>query len=685
MITRRSFTSSAAVLGTLPLLTACNQKDSDVQKLWAQWQSDWRWMEAIAVKRQWAVKPLKMAPPATPAALATIERRHGLNFPPQLRTVLTELSAHVQFGWYIPSHLQALERENMPYGSGIRDAVWDLATIDQHAIDNFLGWKRDLEHRDRSEAPNRPEMWANQFPFGYLPNGDMLTIDMTKPEPTQQPVRYFSHDLEMIHGLALAPDFYSFVSVYAKLGCAGAEWFNWMRFGEGTKDGTFYLSTATDGAKAWLAWLQKDPQAAAADEPPITIVESTPADRALLSAARANALPGVTAALAQGAKPDCTWNKQWLSDLDLSDLRYGDEFATAISYAARADNIAMLEALLKAGASLNTRRLAMTDAMERSALGTVQWLIAKGARANGWKHDRKWPLHMLVTHRSMAQQQSFEEYKIELVNPDMARGHYDRNVPRPVDEPTYAAILDALLKAGAQPDAPWDNGITMLMFGGVVTGKALLSHGADVHARDTGGRTALHWARSTGKVDLLVAHGADVNAYATPPVGDDIRQPYTPLQAKLLVGSPDDMAVVTALLRHGADPKRKDGAGRSTLAYCTTIESFKLIQGYGLDAKQRLPDGGTLLHNLAGTSSVRAAFPEEVAFFKYLLSLGLDINAVDDKGQTMLHRMAERVDEPKDIALYLASGADKSITDTSGKRAFDLAPKSLKAVRALLK
>lgn len=685
LLTRRLFAGSAAAWCVTPLLAACDRKDPALQKLWTEWQSDWRWMEALAVKRQWEVKPLKIAPPASDVTLAAVERRHGLKFPPQLRAVLTELSAHVQFGWYIPTHMQALERENMPYGSGIRDAIWDLSVIDERAVPNFLGWKRDLGSRDRSEAPNTPQMWENQFPFAELPNGDMLTIDMSRPEPTRQPVRYFSHDLEMIHGLALAPDFYSFVSVYAKVGCAGAEWWNWMRFGKGIKGDRFYLSAETDGAKQWLAWLQKDPVKVELNEPPVAIVEKTPADRALLEAARANSLPGVKAALVAGAQVDCTWNDAWFRDFSLEDMRYGEEFSTALTYATRADNIEMLELLLKSGATLNTRRLPMTDAMERGSLETVRWLIAKGARANGWKHDRRWPLHMLVTHRSMAEHQSFEAYKLALANPDMTRAHYERNAPRAIDEATYASMIEALLQAGAKPDAPWDNGITMLMFGGTVTGTTLLAHGASVHARDVHGRTTLHWARTPEKVDLLVAHGADVNALATPRPEDQQSLPYTPLQAKLLHGGPEDMAVAAALLRHGADPKLKDGMGRGTLAYCTKLDGFKLMQVHGLDPKERLPDGGTLLHNLARMTSVRSVIPTEVAFFKYLLSLGLDINSVDDKGQTMLHRMAERADEPADIALYLASGADKSIKDKSGKRAYDLVPKSLKAVREVLK
>jgi hypothetical protein len=54
-------TGAIGALGALPLLATFNQKHRALQKRWTQWQADWLWMEAIAVKRQWEVKPLKIA------------------------------------------------------------------------------------------------------------------------------------------------------------------------------------------------------------------------------------------------------------------------------------------------------------------------------------------------------------------------------------------------------------------------------------------------------------------------------------------------------------------------------------------------------------------------------------------------------------------------------------------------
>lgn len=146
-----------------------------------------------------------------------------------------------------------------------------------------------------------------------------------------------------------------------------------------------------------------------------------------------------------------------------------------------------------------------------------------------------------------------------------------------------------------------------------------------------------------------------------------------------------DYTNAKALLSLGADPKARDLKGRSTLCYCTRVEGIKLIQGYGLDPLERLPNGGTLLHNLLLMTSVRAAMADEVAMLEYLLATGIDINATDELGRTMLHVAIERTDVAADIQLLLDRGADKSIRDNDGTRAFDLTRRSLKDIRALLK
>ena len=227
------------------------------QDLWNQWQQDWRRMEALARRRGWEVEPLTIAPPASEAEIAAAEKEAGVAFPTQLREVLTQHSAVVRFGWSIPSELRPPGRARRPWGSSMRDYVWDLTSIRKYAIPGFLGWKEHLADQEDAEEPNTPEMWENQFPLASLVNGDMLTIDVSNPDGPQ-PVRYFSHELEGLHGRALAPDFFTFVTVLSQLGWAGDthdDWFDLVAPEDGDKA---YLSLDAKGSREWLAFLAEE-------------------------------------------------------------------------------------------------------------------------------------------------------------------------------------------------------------------------------------------------------------------------------------------------------------------------------------------------------------------------------------------------------------------------------------------
>lgn len=84
----------------------------------------------------------------------------------------------------------------------------------------------------------------------------------------------------------------------------------------------------------------------------------------------------------------------------------------------------------------------------------------------------------------------------------------------------HAAMIETLLKGGADPNQATTNGTSPLMFaaasGSVAAVKTLLDRGADLAGREKAmGQTALMFAAARGRVDvvkLLVSRGADVKA-----------------------------------------------------------------------------------------------------------------------------------------------------------------------------
>src|SRR5206468_4610306 len=83
-----------------------------------------------------------------------------------------------------------------------------------------------------------------------------------------------------------------------------------------------------------------------------------------------------------------------------------------------------------------------------------------------------------------------------------------------------APVIDALLKAGADPKTKNPDGETPLMeaarAGKIDAAKRLLEAGADVNAKESwGGQSAVMWAAAQGQAEmikLLASRGADVNS-----------------------------------------------------------------------------------------------------------------------------------------------------------------------------
>lgn len=214
-----------------------------------------------------------------------------------------------------------------------------------------------------------------------------------------------------------------------------------------------------------------------------------------------------------------------------------------------------------------------------------------------------------------------ERRKADKVARAIHDGHYDR--------------AELLLQAGAGGNGVLSKrgtGLTSLML--AVSGGqlelviSLLERGADVHARDVRGKTALHYLPRTCDVSAIAAvllqAGADIEARDN--------QGQTPLHD--ILGYRERAEVVSVLLRHGA--------------------SIDFQASY------------------YGPALVLASRMDEPAVIEELIRYGADIAAVGWKGYTALH-MAAREGNGNVVRLLMEMGADTQARDKEMNTPADVA------------
>ncbi|MDP3069567.1 MAG: ankyrin repeat domain-containing protein [Opitutaceae bacterium] len=357
--------------------------------------------------------------------------------------------------------------------------------------------------------------------------------------------------------------------------------------------------------------------------------------------------------------------------------RYG---VTPLSLACTNGNAALVTALLDAGADANAPlrggETPLMTAARTGRLAAVQALLARGVRADaklptGGQTALMWAAH---------------------------EGH--------------AAVVAALIKAGADFRTPVDTGFTPLLFA-ARTGRAevvrlLLQAGVDINEatkpaknvtkkQPRAGTSALIIAVENGHFGLaaeLLDLGANPN---------DLRSGYAPLHVLTWVRKPDsgeddgqpvpDTAglftsedLIRKLVAKGADVNLRltggpSGGGRIARKGCTPFmlaadnadtPYLKLLLALGADPTLTNADGITPLMAAAGlgTRAVEeeaGTEDEAVESVTYLLSLGADINAVSNMGETAMHGAAF-ANFPKVIKLLDEKGAKLEVWNTKNKR-----------------
>jgi ankyrin repeat protein len=436
---------------------------------------------------------------------------------------------------------------------------------------------------------------------------------------------------------------------------------------------------------------------------------------ALVDAAKNHDAESVRALLKQhvdvnAPEPDGTtalhWAAHW-GDLETVDAllrdganvsalnRYG---ATPLSEAVRISSGALVEKLLKAGADPNTLTTAQAETvlMKASREGNaeaVKVLLDHGAEVNAKENFRGQTALMWAA----------AEGHTEIVS--MLATHGAELDVRSYDRDTSLPKM-----AAGTPAAPIARGgLTALLFaarqGQIDAAKALLDAKADINAVDSDGNNALTLAIINGHYDLtqfLIERGEDPNVaakngrtalYSAVEMHD---VDWSPRPARKETDKTTSMDIIYALLDHKANvnaqltapapiEKHAQDMGDKTMAAGTTpftraarsadLELMHLLIDKGADPKLVGKDKQTALmvaSGVAWTDHIKGTEAEALEAVKLCVSLGLDVNAATDKGETALHGAAHRGADI--IAKYLIdNGANVKARNKRGFTALDLA------------
>lgn len=409
-------------------------------------------------------------------------------------------------------------------------------------------------------------------------------------------------------------------------------------------------------------------------------------------------------------QPDGTTALQWAAhwnDLDAVKLllasgadpgianRYG---VTPLSEAANAGNAAMIEALLNAGADARTLTTADGETVLMTAARTgnvdaVRVLLDHGAYVNAKENYRGQTALMwaasehhaevvkLLLDRgadwkmlSLARETNIPKLSAASSVSPLARGglaafHF---AAREGDIPTGQVMLNAGVDVN-QVDADNTSGLVVAILNKRYTyAKFLLDKGADPNIADVRGRAALYAA-----VDM---RNQDYSALPNHPENDPM----------------PSLDLVQALLDHGANPNAallKNLPGRSGMdAGDTALDAgttplmraaragdsaaMKLLLAKGADPKLTTKDGTNALEFAAGVGyrdkNTKGTEAEALDALKLAMSLGMDINLANSRGETALHGAALRGADT--IVQYLVDhGADVNAKMKSGFTPLDVA------------
>jgi ankyrin repeat protein len=310
---------------------------------------------------------------------------------------------------------------------------------------------------------------------------------------------------------------------------------------------------------------------------------------------------------------------------------------TPLFYAIQLGHKDMAELLIAKGASIDLRDIA----------GYTPLFYAV-------QYGRKEIAELLISNGADVNAQDIGGYVLLNYATGSFKGYAARSFNQDID------IIKLLFKHGAGTGSEITDAVLLNDLEGI---QSLLARNPEqINVRDSlSNASVLHYAmlgRKKDLVEFLISHGADVNAK------DDSNS--TPLHTAAKIGQQD---LVKLLIANRANTNARDSSGSTPLhkaASTGQIEIVKFFIANGVDVDSTDNNGSTPLH-LASAGDKK---DKDIA--KLLIGEKANVNAKDNDGKTPLHRATEssRIEV---IQLLIANGAETDSADNNGSTPLHLA------------